>query len=341
METTLKIDVPLLSQSIAEAGAEAKAFEDMGIDGVFGLEGPHDPFVPLIVAGAQTKKIELLTAIAVAFARNPMSCAYLANDVQLASEGRFILGLGTQVKAHIERRFGQAWSKPNARIREFVLAMRAIFKCWETAEPLDFKGEFYSHTLMPPLFNPGPNPFGSPPIYLAGFGPNMIRSAGEVADGWMVHPLHTTSYLRDCAFPALEEGLSRAGRGKADCKVSLQLIVMIGGDDAQVAKAQDSGRAQIAFYCSTKAYRPVLEHHGWEALQPELNAMTREGKWLEMIGKVPDEVVDAVGVSGTPAEAGALIRERCAGIADRISLTIYNETGDPEAVRDLADAVRG
>ncbi len=335
----MKLDAPLLAQDLAASGAEAKQLEDAGFDGVVGLEGPHDPFVPLIAAAGATERVELMTGIAVAFARNPMTCAYLANDVQLVSKGRFILGLGTQIRPHIERRFSQTWSKPNARMREFVQAMRAIFACWETGEKLDFRGEFYGHTLMPPLFNPGPNPYGKPKIFLAGFGPKMVAVAGEVADGWMLHPLHTVEFIRDVSMPALDAGLESSGRSRSDCEIQAQVIVMIGNNDEQVAKAQDGGRAQMAFYSSTPAYKVVLDHHGWGDIQPVLNRLTKEGKWLDMMGHISDDMVGLVGVSGTPAEAGAKLRERV-GFADRTSLVIYNETGDPGAVADLVRAAK-
>lgn len=335
----MKLDVPLLAQDLSACGVEAKRFEEIGFDGIVGLEGPHDPFVPLVAAAGVTERVDLMTGIAVAFARNPMTCAYLANDLQLVSKGRFILGLGTQIRPHIERRFSQTWSKPNARMREFVRAMRAIFHTWETGEKLEFRGEFYGHTLMPPLFNPGANPYGAPKIFLAGFGPKMVGIAGEVADGWMLHPLHTPEFIRDVSMPALDEGLAKSGRERSDCEVQAQVIVAIGSNDEQVAKAKDGGRAQMAFYSSTPAYKVVLDHHGWGDIQPVLNRLTKEGKWLDMMSHITDEMFDKVGVSGSPAEVGAKLRQRVA-FADRTSLVIYNETGDPDAVTDLVRAAK-
>ena len=335
----MKLDAPLLAQDLGASAAEALQLEQLGFDGAVGLEGPHDPFVPLIAAAGATERIELMTGIAVAFARNPMTCAYLANDLQLVSNGRFILGLGTQIRPHIERRFSQIWSKPNARMREFVRAIRAIFASWETGDRLDFRGEFYSHTLMPPLFNPGPNPYGKPKIFLAGFGPKMVGIAGEVADGWILHPLHTPEFIREVSMPALDEGLAKSGRSRSDCEVAAQLIVTIGSNDEQIAKARDGGRSQLAFYSSTPAYKVVLDHHGWGDIQPELNRLTKEGKWLDMLGYITDDMLDHIAVSGTPAEAGAKLRERCS-FADRASLVIYNETGDPDAVGELVRAAK-
>lgn len=335
----MKLDAPLLAQDLAASAAEAKRLEDRGFDGIVGLEGPHDPFVPLVAAAGSTERIELMTGIAVAFARNPMTCAYLANDLQLVSKGRFILGLGTQIRPHIERRFSQTWSKPNARMREFVQALRAIFTAWETGERLDFRGEFYSHTLMPPLFNPGPNPHGMPKIFLAGFGPKMVAIAGEVADGWILHPLHTPEFIRDVSMPALDEGLQRAGRTRSDCQVAAQLIVAIGNDDEQLARARDGARAQIAFYSSTPAYKVVLDHHGWGDIQSPLQKLTKEGRWLDMMGYISDEMLDRVAVTGTPVEVGRKLPDRAA-FADRTSVVIYDETGDSEAVGEMVRAAR-
>ncbi len=330
----MKFDVALSAANPAAAGAEAQAFEAQALDGVLSFEGPHDPFLPLALAAAATQRIELTTAVAIAFARNPMLCAYLANDLQLVSRGRFRLGLGSQIRPHIEKRFGQAWSRPNARMREFVLAMRAIFRTWNEAAPLRFEGEMYRHTLMPPFFNPGPNPFGVPPILLAGFGPAMVRVAGEVADGWIVHPLHTRAYVEEIARPALAEGAARAGRSVDTLEISAQTIVMLARDEAGLERARQGARMQLAFYASTPAYRVVLDHHGWGALQPELSGMVRQGRWGEMAALIPDAMLATVGVAGTPKDVGRALRERNR-FATRTSLVLYDESGDPGALGAL------
>jgi probable F420-dependent oxidoreductase len=332
----MKIDAALLPTDLATTGQAAATLEAQGFDGLLSFEGAHDPFLPLAVAAERTERVELTTAIAIAFARNPMVCAYQANDLQLLSRGRFVLGLGTQIRPHVEKRFGQPWSKPNARMREFVRALRAIWHAWETGERLAFRGEFYTHTLMTPFFSPGPNPHGFPRVALAGFGPAMIAVAGEVADGWIVHPLNSPRYVREVGLPALERGLARAGRRRGDVEISCQTITMIGSTDAEVAAARAKARGQIAFYGSTPAYRVMLEHHGWGDLQPELNRMSKEGRWLDMMALVTDEMLDAIGVSGRPAEAGRRLRERNAWAA-RTSLVLYNET-EPDAVVDLVRA---
>ena len=332
----MKIEGALLGTELAETGDAAARLEAQGFDGLLSFEGPHDPFLPLAVAAERTTRLELSTAIAVAFARNPMVCAYLANDLQLLSRGRFTLGLGTQIRPHIERRFSETWSRPNARMREFVRALRAIWRAWETGERLDFKGTFYTHTLMTPFFSPGPNPYGFPRVSLAGFGPAMIAVAGEVADGWLVHPLNSPDYVRAVGLPALERGLARAGRKRADVEIACQTIVMMGATDEEIARGREKAKAQIAFYGSTPAYRVMLDHHGWGDLQPQWNRMSKEGRWGEMMALVSDEMLDAVGVSGTPATVGPRLRERNA-FAQRTSIVLYNET-EPDAVIDL---VRG
>lgn len=335
--TQLKLDATLMMAGTTGAAAAAKQFEDQGFDGVLSFEGPHDPFIPLALAAASTKRVELTTGIAIAFARNPMICAQLANDLQLVSEGRFILGLGTQIRPHIERRFSQTWSHPNRRMHEFVRAIRAIWDCWNGGAPLDFRGEFYTHTLMTPIFMPGANPHGLPPIYLAAFGPGMVTVAGEVADGWIVHPLHTRSYVLEQALPALRKGLAKAGRGEDSCKISAQVITMVGENDEQIAKARDNARAQLAFYSSTPAYKVVLDHNGWGDIQPKLNRLTKEGKWLDMLAYITDDMLDGIGVSGTPAQVAAELVNRY-DFADRLTLVLYNEAS-PDAVTDIVTGV--
>jgi probable F420-dependent oxidoreductase len=334
----VQLDGAMLATDLADTAAAARAVEAQGFDGLVSFEGPHDPFLPLAVAAEHTVRVRLTTAVAIAFARNPMLCAQLANDLQLLSRGRFVLGLGTQIRPHVERRFGMPWSKPNARMREFVRAIRAIWGAWDTGERLDFRGAFYTHTLMTPFFSPGPNPHGRPPIALAGFGPAMIAVAGEVADGWIVHPLNSPSYVAAVGLPALDRGLARTGRSRGDVEIACQTITMIGSTDAEIAAARAKAKGQIAFYGSTPAYRVMLEHHGWGHLQPELNRLSKQGAWAEMMALVTEDMLDTIGVSGRPAEAGRRLRERNA-FAERTSLVLYNET-EPDAVLDLVRAFK-
>jgi len=328
----MKIDGALIGGDWTRAGEEAALLEAQGFAAAWSFEGQHDPFIPLVLAAERTETIELGTAIAVAFARNPMTTAYLAQDLQTLSQGRFILGLGTQIRPHIEKRFSQPWSKPVARMREFVLALRAIWRAWGEGGRLDFRGEFYTHTLMTPMFSPR-IPYGSPPIYLAGVGARMVEMVGEVADGFFVHPFHSRAFLDAETLPALERGMQLGGRKRADFAISCQTIVALGSNDAEIERARQKARGQISFYGSTPAYKGVLEHHGHPELQPELNRLSKQGQWAEMMGKIDDRLFDVLAVSGTPAQVAARLRERNA-FADRTTLMLYNET-HPEAVVDV------
>ena len=269
-----------------------------------------------------------------------MIVAQTANDLQTLSRGRFLLGLGSQIKPHVERRFSMPWSRPAARMREYVRAIRAIWHAWATSGKLDFRGEFYTHTLMTPFFAPGPNSLGTPPIFVAGVGPRMIEVAGEVGDGMFVHPLNTPSYVADVVLPALQKGFDAAGRKRSDFQISCQTIAMMGADDEQIQKARSKARGQISFYGSTPAYQVVLDHMGVGDVHPELNRLSKQGKWLEMMSLVTDDMLDEIGVSGTPCEVGRKLAARNGGVVDRTMLTLYDETGDPDAVTDLVRALR-
>jgi probable F420-dependent oxidoreductase len=334
----MQIDAALLSGDAVEAAGQAAQREAEGYRGVWSFEGPHDPFFPLVLASQKTERVLLGTAIAVAFARNPMICAHIGQDLQSLSKGRFVLGLGTQVKPHVEKRFSQPWSRPVARMREFVKAIRSIWSCWKGEGRLDFRGEFYTHTLMTPMFSPKPGPWGDPPIYLAGVGERMVEMVGEVADGFLVHPFHSRSYLETVTLPALERGLAAAGRPRRDLAVSCQTIVALGSNDEEVERARRKARGQISFYGSTPAYRGLLDHHGCEGLQETLHRMSKQGRWAEMTGLVSDALFDQIAVSGTPGQVAEALRSRNT-FADRTTLVLYNETS-PDApvalVRELA-----
>ena len=334
----MKIDGAMLMRDPSEAGEVARRLEDQGYDGGFTFEGPHDPFLPLVLAARETERLELATAVAIAFARNPMLLANLGYDLQWLSGGRFILGLGSQIRAHVEKRFSAVWSRPAARMRELVLAIRAIWACWHEGTPLRFKGEFYTHTLMTPFFNPGPNPHGLPRIFLAGVGPRMTEVAGEVADGFFVHPFHTPRSLQEITLPALERGLRRAGRGADAFEIAAQVMVVTGSTDAEVEAARTAVKAQIAFYGSTPAYRGVLECQGRGELQTELNRLSKRGQWDEMTACIDDALLEEVAVIGKPSELAAGLLARCGEFAARVSLvTPYLADQAPlaEAVREL------
>jgi probable F420-dependent oxidoreductase len=325
--TMMKIDSSLMFDPV-KVGEMAAQLEGTGFDGAYTFEGQHDPFISLAAAAMKTQRMELMTSIAVAFARNPMSLAYQANDLQLLSKGRFILGLGTQVKAHIERRFNMPWSKPAARMRELVQAVKEIWRCWETGEKLGFEGEFYQHSLMSPTFSPGANAFGAPAIFVAGVGPLMTQVAAEVGEGLFVHPFHTAHSLQSLTLPAVEKGLEIAGKTRAGFSIAAQVITATGLTEEELQAAEFSARNQIAFYGSTPAYLPVLQAHGWEALQPEANRLSKEGKWEEMAALVDDEMLRTFAVIGEPADVARQIIDRFDGQVERVSPVIYSPSPD-------------
>jgi probable F420-dependent oxidoreductase len=297
----------------------AKQAELVGYDGFWVPETSHDPFLPLALAAEHTERITLGTGIAVAFARNPMNLAVVANDLQTMSQGRFVLGLGSQIKPHIEKRFSMQWSHPAPRMRELILAMRAIWASWSDGSRLAFRGEFYRHTLMTPMFDPGPNEFGNPKVFLAAVGEVMTEVAGEVADGLLAHGFTTERYLREVSVPAFERGLARGGRSRADVQISCPGMVVTGPNEEAFAAATTAVKRQLAFYGSTPAYRPVLELHGWGDLQPELNTLSKRGQWAEMAELIDDDVLNAFAVVGELDEIPGKILARFGGLVDRFS----------------------
>jgi probable F420-dependent oxidoreductase len=311
-----------------DAGTDPRAFasgaaelEAAGYDGIFAAETKHDPFISLAAAAMRTQRVSLMTGIAVAFARNPMTVAETANDLQLVSDGRFILGLGSQIKPHIEHRFSMPWSAPAARMREFVAAVRAIWSAWETGEKLAFTGEHYHHTLMSPFFSPGPNPHGNPPIWIAAVGERMTETAGAVADGVLAHTFTTERYLREVTRPALERGAASAGRDAASLGISVPAFVAVGETDAELARAIQATKGQIAFYGSTPAYLPVLALHGWEGVHEQLHAASRRGEWKQMAELIDDDMLAAFAAVGSPGEVAAQLRERFTGLVTRLSFS--------------------
>ena len=325
-----------LGGELRKAGGAAKVLEDQGYDGLWTAETAHDPFFPLLLASQQTERVELGTGIAVAFARNPMNLAQIAWDLQAASQGRFILGLGSQIKPHITKRFSMEWSKPAARMREMILAIRAIWACWNDGTKLDFQGDFYTHTLMTPFFNPGPNPHGNAKIALAGVGELMTEVAGEVCDGFLCHGFTTERYLREVTLPALERGAAKAGRSVADIEISGPAFVVTGGDEEEMERSKTGTKQQIAFYGSTPAYRGVLELHGWGGLQDDLNKMSKEGKWQEMGELITDEILHTFAVVAEPEKVAAGLEERYGDVVQRISF-YAPYASDPERWRAVMD----
>ncbi|MET0423828.1 MAG: TIGR03617 family F420-dependent LLM class oxidoreductase [Actinoplanes sp.] len=320
----------------SEIESGAALAEKDGYDGFGAAETRHDVFLALALAARATSRITLQSSIAVAFARNPMNVAQLANDLQTISAGRFQLGLGSQVQAHIERRFAMPWGKPAARMEEFVRAVRAIWQAWGSGDRLTFRGEFYRHTLMTDFFNPGPNPYGNPPILLAAVGERMTAAAGRVADGLLVHPLTSPAYLRERTLPVLRE----ARGGDLDgFTLGLSALVVLGADEAERARAEQAVKGQIAFYASTPSYRPVLEQHGWGELADRLNGLSRRQAWAEMTAEITDEVLDTFAVSGDAPAVAAGLRDRFGDLIGRISFYTPYEV-DPELIAGVRAALR-
>jgi probable F420-dependent oxidoreductase len=294
----------------------------LGFDGLYTAEGPHEPFLPLAVAAEHTTRATLFTNIAVAFARSPMDLAQTANDLQLGSRGRFVLGVGSQIRPHIENRFSMPWLRPALRMRELVLAIKAIHRSWNDRVPLEFRGEHFTHTLMTPFFDPGPNPFGPPPVWVAGLGPQMTRTAAEVGDGLLVHPFHSGSFVRDRLAATVDAGLVASGRGRDAFTVAAVPIVCTGRTDQELDHATQGVRRLLAFYGSTPAYRVTLELHGWGELQTELNRLTKAGRWGELADRIDDEVLATLAVCGPPDEIGALVVARYGDTVDRVGLSM-------------------
>jgi probable F420-dependent oxidoreductase len=335
----MKIDGGLMGTDLEVLARTARDLEAVGYDGVQSAETSHDPFLPLLVAAEHTDRLELSTSIAVAFARNPMVLANVAYDLQAFSKGRFSLGLGSQIKAHIEKRFSMPWSHPAARMRELVQAIRAIWAAWSTGDKLDFRGEFYRHTLMTPMFSPGPNPYGDPKIVLAAVGELMTEVAGEVADGMILHGFTTERYVREVTLPALARGWEKAGKSRADFEISGPLFVVTGATEQDFEKARAATKQQIAFYGSTPAYRPVLELHGWGDLQDELNRLSKQGEWVQMGELVDDDVLDAFAVVAEPEDIPKVLLERYGDLVDRISFYAPYRS-DPERWKSVLAGFR-
>ncbi|WP_235174709.1 TIGR03617 family F420-dependent LLM class oxidoreductase [Tomitella biformata] len=310
----------LVDPGMGKVATIAGRAEAVGFDALCLGETNHDPLVLLAAATQSTTEIRLATSILVAFARSPMVTATAANDVQALAGGRLQLGLGSQVKAHVTRRFGMPWSRPAARMREYVQALHAIWDAWENGSQLKFEGEFYSHTLMTPMFDPGPNPFGRPPVMIAGVGAGMSRVAGEVADGFQVHSFVTEKYLTDVILPSVEEGLAASGRSREDLMIGVTPMLATGTSEDEIAAAIQHVRGQIAFYGSTPAYRGVFELHGWVGLHEELNELSKSGRWDTMAALIGDDILAEFAVVGSMADAALELRRRWGPLSDRISV---------------------
>jgi probable F420-dependent oxidoreductase len=317
------LDAALPPVSLTAVPEIAKEAERLGFDRLWSTETMHDPFLPFTLAAEHTQKIKFGTAVAVSFARSPMTMAYTAWDLAQASRGRFSLGLGIQVKAHIERRFGMPWPEsPVAKLRDQIAAMRAIWGSWQGGEKLNFRSDYYKLTLMSPFFNPGPIEHPQIPIYIAGVNKGMARLSGEVADGFLVHPFHSPEYLRTAILPAIESGAKKAGREKKSVSIAVTAFAICDAEQKEFV------RQQIAFYASTPSYRPVMAMHGWEEVAQGLSAAAARGKWVEMAGMITDEMVEVFATTAGVEELPSALNERYDGIADQMSLYMPFSPGD-------------
>lgn len=324
----MKLDAGLLAPDLKSVPAFARAVEEAGYTGLWSFETQHEAFLPLAIAATVTRRINLGTSIAVAFPRSPMITAHTAWDLAKASDGRFILGLGSQVKAHNERRFSVKFESPAPKLREYVLALRAIWDTWQNGTPLKFKGEFYEFSLMTPFFSPGPIEHPDVPVYIAGVNQMMCRVAGEVCDGLHVHPFHSPKYIREYVIPAVNEGLAKRGcptlpavvDGGRGFTLASSCFVIVGDTEAERSKMAEEVRQQISFYASTRTYEPVLAAHGWESLNRELHHKSLQGDWKGMASLITDEMLDVFATFGTWEDLARKLRQRYEGLLDRISL---------------------
>ncbi len=333
----MKIDTALMTRDLAAVPAAARDAEQAGFDAVWTLETGDDPFLPLVLAAEHTSRVAMGTAIAVAFPRSPMVTAQIAWDLAGMSRGRFILGLGTQVKGHNERRYSVKWEAPVARLREYVEALRAIFRCWAAGgNQLSYQGRFYNFSLMTPFFTPAAHPFSNIPIFIAGVNEKIIQLAGELCDGLHAHPFHSPRYLREFVLPNLEIGMRRAGRTRKDVSIASIAFVIAARDRAEIDRLREEVRRQIAFYASTRTYRIVLETHGWGEVAERLNRRAAKGDWDGMAAEISDEMLDTYSVSGTFDEIGERVRSRYEGLLDRIAFyRPYRAGTDDAAWRSL------
>lgn len=310
----MKIDAGLIFSNLQQAPAIARAAEAIGFDGLWTSETQHEALLPLPLVAEHTRTMQFGTAIAVAFARSPTVLAHIAWDLAAQSGGRFILGLGTQVKAHVERRFGMTWESPAAKLRDMLLAIRAVWDCWQNGTPLNYRGQFYKLTLMSPFFNPGPIATPQVPIFIAGVNTALCQVAGELADGFHVHPFHTAKYLREVILPSIEAGAAEAGRSKQATQTASSVFVI--RDDGE----REMVRAQIAFYASTPSYRAVLDCHGWGEVGERLSRLAARRQWDQMPGEISDEMLETCAVTATRAELPGKLIAKYEGLLDRLAL---------------------
>lgn len=333
----MKIDT-MVRSDLNKVPDDVRSAEALGYDGVATAELANDPFLALVLAAEHSERVELATGIAVAFARNPMTLAIQAHDLNAYSKGRFTLGLGSQIKPHIEKRFSMPWSAPAARMKEMIQAIQAIWACWYDGERLDFHGEHYRHTLMTPMFTPDVKDFGAPKIHLAAVGPKMTETAGAVADGLLVHAFTTPDFFRDVTVATVTRTLEENGRARGDFEFVLPVMAATATNDQEIEKERQRLKKRIGFYGSTPAYKVVLDHHGWGDLQPELNMMSKAGQWNEMADLITDDIFDTFGFVGKPAQVTDWVIENFGSDLDRVNLDFT--AADPDEARELMARLR-
>lgn len=315
----MRLDFYLRAFRPEEMAETARRAEALGLDALWVGESTHNPFLGLMLAAEHTSTLRLGTAVALAFPRSPTLTAHLAWDLQAFSRGRFLLGLGSQVRGHIERRFGMPYDPPGPRLRDYLGALRAVWDCWQRGTPLQYRGRFYTLTLMTPFFNPGPIEHPHIPVYISAVNPYMLRLAGEACEGVHLHPLHSVRYLRELALPLIQEGLRKAGRRREDISLAVTVFTVTGETPQEVEEARAFVRRQIAFYASTPPYRRVLALHGWEETARRLSEMARAGEWEGMPGEITDEMVETFALVAPLDRLGAALRERYEGLVDRVA----------------------
>jgi probable F420-dependent oxidoreductase len=325
----MKLDTVLVTRDLSEVPAVARKAEELGFDALWSMEAGNDAFLPLALAAEHTNRIKLGPSVAIAFPRSPMATEYTAWDLGALSKGRFILGLGTQVKGHIERRYGVKWDPPIPKLREYIQSLRAIFKCWaEGGKKLSFQGKYYNFSLMTPFFAPKPHNYPIP-IYIAGVNEHILRLAGELCDGLHAHPFNSPKYLREYVLPHVEEGLKKSGRARKDFTIFTTAFVIVGRNDEEIERARAGVRRQISFYASTRTYKVVLDNHGWGDVASKLNELTAKGDWAKMPALITDEMLDVYAVTGTYENIADKVKERFDGLLDRVAFYIpYKEAFD-------------
>jgi probable F420-dependent oxidoreductase len=337
----MKVDTAFFPTTFDAAASIARRAEDLGFDGLWSAETSHDPFFPLVVAARETQRITLGTGVAIVFPRSPMVLANICWDLQANSQGRFILGLGTQVKGHNERRFSVKWVSPVKRLREVILSLRAIWDCWQNNTKLNFVGEFYQFTLMTPFFNPGPIEHPQIPIYLSGLNPLITQLAGELCEGFYIHGFHSAKYIHDTVLPNLHKGLAKAGRKRDDVTLMTGTFIAMGATRDEVEKAKGPVRQQISFYASTRTYKGVLDAHGWGDTCLRLSAKAAAGDWAGMPAEISDDMLEELAIVGTYDEIAQKLKARYHGVLDRVVIGLgMPERQDDGRSRELVQEIR-